>query len=160
MSERSSSTQRLFVFAAYVGVGGWISLLALCVWWLVQPDGIPDIKEPMRVLNPNREVAIGDPLILELIVDKRVERNPRTSNRVIECESGNLLTLVSNPVTLPAGQYTIVSDTIVVPPKAIPGDVCRAVFLIGYEINPVREEVARYVSEQFVILEDGATAHG
>lgn len=163
MSERRDSTQRLVVFAAYIGVGGWIGLLALSIWWLVQPSGLPDIDQPIKVLNANHEVAIGDPLVLELVVDKRVERVPTFSNRVIECVSGNLLTLVSNPVPLPTGQYTIVSDTIVIPPKAIPGDVCNAVFLVGYEVNPVRDEVGRYVSESFTILPEGgmaAATHG
>jgi hypothetical protein len=46
----------------------------------------------------------------------------------------------------------VVSDSIIIPAKVTPGDVCVAVFEITYRINPIREEVARWDSEPFRVL--------
>lgn len=148
---------RLFALAAFVGVAGWAALLGVFVWWTVQPAHLPEVTEPIEVMNPGNAVAINSPLVLRLEVTKRQERAPTGSVRFLECESGNLVTLTSSPVRLPVGSYTVVSDNIVIPAKVTPGDTCRAVFEITYTVNPIRDEVVRFDSESFTVLPATAT---
>lgn len=138
--------------AALVGVGGWILLLAVWAFWMLQPAGLPTITEPIEVVNPRNEVAIGEPLVLRMEVDKQVARTPISSSRLLECQSGNLVTLTSTPTPLPVGNYTVVSDNLTIPAKVTPGDHCVATFLITFRINPLRDETARWSSEPFMVL--------
>ena len=153
MSEHPHPWQvRLFAIAAVIGVGGWLLLLGLWAWWSFQPTNLPTITEPIPVLNPEHAVAIGTPIVLELAIAKPRDIAPHTSTRFLECTSGNLVTLTATPTQLPEGNYTVVSDNVVLPAKVTPGDTCVAVFLNTYEINPIREETTRFASEPFTVL--------
>ena len=143
---------RAFGIAALVGMGGWMLLLGVWAWWMLQPANLPTITEPIEVLNPGDAVAVGDPLVLRLEVDKPRPASPVNSARLLECESGNLVTLTSTPTPLPVGTYTVISDNLTIPAKVTPGDTCVATFNITFRINPIRDEVARWSSEPFVIL--------
>ena len=143
---------RLFGFAAVVGILGWMALLALWGWWTLQPINLPNVTEPLPVLNPGHAVPIGEPLRMKLDVAKTDDLSPVASTRLLECESGNLVTLTSAPVQLPIGTYTITSDSIVIPAKITPGDTCLAVIAVTFRINPIRTEVARFESEPFLVL--------
>ena len=143
---------RAFGIAALVGVGGWMLLLGIWAFWMLQPASLPNITEPIEVVNPRNEVRIGEPLVLRMEVDKQVARSPVSSSRVLECESGNLITLTSTPTPLPVGNYTVVSDNLIIPAKIAPGDHCVATFLITFRINPLRDETARWSSETFMVL--------
>jgi hypothetical protein len=143
----------LFAVASCVAIGGWALLLGLLGWWQFQPAALPDVTEPIPVLNPGRQVAINTPVILRLEVAKPQEVNPSGSVRYLECESGNLVTLTPSPaLPLPVGAYTVISDNIIIPAKVTAGDTCRAVFAITYTINPIRDEVQRFTSEPFHVL--------
>jgi hypothetical protein len=142
----------VFVSAAVVGIGGWLLVLSVWVWWMLQPVSLPTVDEPIPVLNANNEVAIGETLLMSLEVSKPQELAPTNAQRFIECQSGNLVTLTAAEVNLPVGEYEIISDTIVLPAKVSAGDTCRAVYIIGYQINPVRYEETQFVSEWFAVL--------
>lgn len=143
---------RAFGIAALVGVGGWMLLLGVWAWWMLQPADLPTVTEPIAVLNEGNKVAIGSPLVLELQVNKPVDRTPISSSRLLECESGNLVTLTSTPTPLPVGAYTVISDNLTIPAKVTPGDTCVATFLVTFRINPLRDETARWSSEPFTVL--------
>ena len=143
---------RAFGAAALIGVGGWILLLGIWAFWMLQPAGLPTVTEPIQVLNEGNRVAIGQPLVLELVVDKPQPRTPIASSRVLECESGNLLTLTSTPTPLPVGSYTVISDNLIIPPKVTPGDHCAASFIVTFQINPLRDETVKWSSEPFMVL--------
>jgi hypothetical protein len=144
---------RGFAVAAVIGVGGWLLLLAVWGWWMLQPAHLPDIHQPIAVLNPGHEVAIGTPVVLRLEVTKSHELNPVRSTRLLECESGNLVTMTPlPPQNLPVGTYRVIADDLIVPAKVTPGDTCRATFVITFKVNPVRDEVARYTSQPFTVL--------
>jgi hypothetical protein len=145
---------RLFTAAALIGVTGWVILLGLFGWWMVQPVTMPSIAEPINVLNPGNRVAIGDPLVMRLVVNKPNPAEAVNSTRRLECPtSGNLVTLTAgSAVPLPVGAYTLVSDNVVMPAKVTPGDVCEAVWVVVYHINPIRDEVLEWRSEPFTVL--------
>ena len=144
---------RLFGAAAVIGIAGWVGLLALWGWWSLQPVALPTVTEPMPVLNPNREVAIGDPLLLQLDVVKQQELDAVGTSRYLACESSNLVTLTSmTAINLPVGEYTVIADSIVLPAKITPGDVCRAVISVTYHVNPIRDDDVEFTSEPFTVL--------
>lgn len=131
----------------------------LFVWWQVRPVWLPDIKQPIPVLNENHEISPGEPIVLELVVDKPVETDVSNSTRWIACESGNLITLTSNPTDLPAGKYTIIADSVILPDKFATADTCRFFYRVDFRINPIRDESREYVSEWFtVVLDDREVA--
>ena len=144
---------KLFGVAAIIGVGGWLTLLAVYTWWMLQPANIPTVTEPMPILNENHEVAIGEPLLVELQVSKFQDLTPVGTTRYLACDSSNLVTLTKlEPIDLPIGEYTVISDDIVVPAKITPGDMCRAIITVSYRINPVRVEGADFESDKFTVL--------
>lgn len=145
---------RLFGAAAVVGIVGWVILLCLWAWWMLQPANLPSVTEPMPVLNLNDEVAIGESLLLQLDVTKSQELTAVSTGRFIECpESGNLVTLTGlDAINLPTGSYTVVADSITLPPKVTVGDRCQAVIRVTYRINPVRVESVEFESELFTVM--------
>jgi len=149
---------RLFAIAAFIGVVGWSVIFGLLIWWTVQPANLPTVTEPIEVLNPGNAVAINDTLLMRLDVVKPHELAQVGTVRLLECLSGNLVTLTSTDIRLPAGTYSVISDSIIIPAKITPGDTCSAVFEITYRINPIREEVVRFDSEPFTVL-PGTTPH-
>lgn len=144
---------RVFTAAALIGGGGWAILLGLWGWWTLQPTSLPVVTEPIEVLNPGNDVAIGEALVMRLVVNKPNPATAVSSSRRLECLSGNLVTLTSgSAVPLPVGSYTLVSDNVIMPAKVTPGDTCDAVWTIRYRINPIRDEVVEWRSEPFTVL--------
>lgn len=143
---------RVFTISAIIGIFGWLSLLGLFIWWTVQPTNLPQIEQPIEVLNPQHEVAIGQPLVLKLEVTKTIDRAPSNTTRFLECKSGNLVTLTSSITNLPIGSYTVVSDNIVIPAKVTPGDTCHLVLHATFQINPIKTESTSFASEDFLVL--------
>jgi hypothetical protein len=146
--------QRILMGFAVIGIGGWTVLLLWGIWWMIQPVTVPTITEPIPVLNPGNEIAIGETIILELDVAKPQDFLSTDSERFLLCESGNLVTLQSTPqsqTTLPVGEYTLVVDNVDLPNKVTTGDVCTHVFRVTYEVNPLRSIEAEYTSEPFTI---------
>jgi len=151
---------RLLAVAAAVGILGWLFLLGLLGWWTLQPVTLPTIAEPIAVLNPGNEVAIGDTLLMELEVSKPVDLLAVGNSRRLECLSTNLVTLTAGVTQLPAGTYTVRSDSIVLPAKITPGDQCEAVLGVTYQINPIRVERVEWRSEAFTVLPDATATLG
>ena len=143
----------LLPIAAAVGMVGWVGLMLLGAFWLVQPAGLPRVEEPIEVLNPGNRVAVGDTLVMRLEVAKSVPREPVDSARWLECESGNLVTLTATISELPVGVYTVISDSVVIPAKVAMGDTCKAVLSVDFRVNPIRVETLTVASEPFTIEE-------
>ena len=147
-----SRGHRALTAAAVIGIGGWFVIMAGWLWWTFQPVSLPSVDEPIPVLNDGNEVAIGEPIVLELKVDKPADARTVSSTRFIQCQSGNLVTLTSTARDLPVGAYTIISDSVILPAKVSPGDVCVFTFRITYQVNPIRIEVVDWESERFTVL--------
>ena len=133
-----------------------ISFTALTViYWLLASYPVTTIQEPIRILNPNKEVRIGEPIIQELKIHKPNDTAPANTTRVLLCEDGNLVTLATlpSPLNLPTGKYTLINDRYVLPPKVSPGSRCIFVWRQSYRVNPVREIPVEWKSETFIVKE-------
>lgn len=144
---------RVFGVSAFVGIVGWAALMALAVWWLFQPVPLPNVKEPLPVVNIGKRVYIGDNLYIRLDVSKTAPLVPVDSSRYIACTSGNLITLTASPIRLPLGTYSIITEDIIIPERILPGDTCIFELSVTYQVNPLRQETVDLMSEQFKVLE-------
>lgn len=149
------SHRRLFIAASTVGIVGWMFILALLGYWYLSPVTLPSVTEPLPILNKDRTIAVGEPIVVRLDVVKTVPLDVERATRFIACESGNLITLTPSSTsgvgTLPVGTYTVISDNVILPNKVSEGDVCTMNFMVTYHINPVRDEMLALQSEPFTI---------
>ena len=143
---------RYVLWAAVLGIGGWLVILGGWLWWTFQPAALPTIAQPIPILNDNREIAIGEPIVMRLAVDKPSGVRVTQSLRFIQCDSGNLVTLTAAVRDLPSGSFTLIADTVKLPAKVSPGDVCVFTYRNTYSVNPIRTEVTEWSSERFTVL--------
>lgn len=143
--------------AAFVG---WMGMFALWLAWSFWPVNLPTVEQPIPILNANRTVAVGEPIVMLLKVNKPDPVNVRSADRLIRCDSGNLITLTSTAIDLPTGEFVVESSSVILPDKIISGDRCTFLYRIGYYINPVRTEVAEYESEPFTTIDDYGRSGG
>lgn len=121
------------------------------VFWAIYPYPTAEVQQPITILNPNKEIAIGDNIVMELKIDKPTNIKPEGA-RFITCNDGNLVTLSSLATRLPTGRYTYVNDQYVLLPKVQAGSRCTFHFINQYRVNPIRVIEREWVSEQFLVL--------
>jgi hypothetical protein len=148
-----STLQKFFVGAAFIGIAGWVFIMALLGFWYLVPVNLPTVTEPMPILNPGNRIAIGEPIVLQLDVVKKTPTEVNAYSRFLTCTSGNLVTLTGSPTNLPVGKYTVINDSAILPAKVSPGEVCTFNIRVSYRINPVRTEVLNLESEPFTVMQ-------
>lgn len=139
-------------YLAWVAIIGNLILLGLVAFWLIYPYKLPYIEQPIEILNPNKEIAIGEKIVMRINVSKQNDMTPTTAHN-LTCEDGNLVTLSSSPKTLQKGQYTIISDRYTLPAKVNKGAICKFNFINNYQLNPLRNETVIWSSENFKVKE-------
>jgi hypothetical protein len=139
----------------------WIAILSIAgmaltiIAWLLLPYDVVQIKEPIKILNPNKQIAIGEPIIQELKIYKPNDQAPANASRLLVCENGRLINLavVPNVLNLPIGEYTLTNDRYLLPSSVLPGDKCVFVWRQTYEVNPIREIPVEWRTETFTVKE-------
>lgn len=127
---------------------------SIMIFFLLYPYPVATIEEPIRILNKNNEIAIGEPIIQELKITKPNNIPPTDPTRVLICSDGNLVTLsaVPNTLNLPTGSYTFINDKYILPPKVVVGSECHFVWTQAYQVNWIRKIPVEWVSEQFKVV--------
>lgn len=123
----------------------------LGVFWAIYPYQTADVEQPIKIMNPNKEIAIGDKIIMQLKIDKPSDIKPG-GRRFITCNDGNLVTLATLVTRLPSGTYTYINDAYTLLPKIAAGSRCTFHFVNEYRVNPIRVIEKEWVSEQFLVL--------
>lgn len=139
--------------ASYIIITFTLIFGAINILWLTWPYSVVDIEEPIPVLNENHEIAIGEPIVLQLNIDKQTDIAPDSNTANITCNDGNLVTMTSEPKFIPVGQFTVISDRYALPPKVAIGAECQFNFLNTYEVNPIRTISKTWSSETFTVVE-------
>jgi len=144
---------RILIFSLWTAIIFIIVAAITIIAWLLLPYEVTQIKEPIRILNQNKEVRIGEPIIQELKIDKPNDIAPANLTRLLICENGNLVTLapLPNALNLPIGEYTLINDRYILPPKVTVGDTCVFIWRQTYEVNPIREIPVEWRSETFKV---------
>lgn len=145
---------KIFTIVSWIAISFITFVSATMIFWLLYPYPVSTIEEPIRILNKNNEVAVGEPIIQELKITKPNNIAPADPTRVIICDDGNLVTMAGVPsaLNLPIGSYTFVNDKYILPPKVAVGAKCSFVWTQTYQVNPIRKIAVEWTSEQFKIV--------
>jgi hypothetical protein len=139
----------IHILASLIILGN-LFIIGLIAFWLIYDYKVPDMKEPIEILNANNEIAAGDVISMKLEVIKSKSYKPNSTN-FIKCNDGNLVTMNSTTKNIPSGSYVIESNTYILPPKVARGATCQFVFKNEYKVNPIRTITKEWVSEEFLI---------
>lgn len=146
-----------YIYQAVMGFAVF-AIFGFSMFWLYynffDSYTLPYVTEPIEIVNPNNEIAIGDTIVMKLVIQK-TELLPIESNSVnITCDDGNLITMVAPEMagTLPVGEHVSVIDSYDLPAKATIGSRCQFNFINTYHINQYIEETVIWSSEQFKVL--------
>ena len=135
---------------AWVVIFGNILVLLLLMFWMFHPYNPAEISVPIEILNENRIVRVGEPIRMHIILNKRLDVVP-TVVRTITCRSGNTADFAGSAAIRPTGQYDYVVDNFILPPKFKDGDICQFNYKNFYKVNPIRNVVKTWSSEEFTI---------
>lgn len=153
MAHHTKLATKAFWCVGWLALASIIYMVGLLIYWQIQPYQLPYIKEPIKILNEDHEIAIGEPIRMEVEVRKPYPTHVINQTPRIECDSGNLVTLVGRPADLPVGEYTITSDSYLLPPKVLVGETCRFYFQTTFQVNPIKTVQQDWSSEPFTVVE-------
>lgn len=139
-------------YLSYAALGTSLTVLLVTLFWLLRPYEVSDVKVPIRILNPGKEIRIGEQILMELEVSKPNAIRPESSV-FVECDDGTLVPMVSQVTNLPLGEYTVVNDRYSLPSNVPRNHRCRFHFINSYQVNPIRSITRDWYSETFLTLE-------
>lgn len=145
---------RVYIILSWVAILFIVAASSLIIFWLVFPYKRTTIKEPIPILNPNKEIAVGEPILQRLEINKPTNTPPNSVTRVLICNEGELITLAPSSPTLnlPVGKYISVNDRYDLPENVTIGSTCHFIWTQSYEVNPIRNIDVEWRSEQFKVV--------
>ena len=126
-------------------------IVITCLFWVLYPYQVSDVKVPIKILNKDNRIKVGDKIEMKLQVTKPRDIKPDGSV-FITCDDGNLVTMASLTANLPVGQYPVINDKYTLPPKVAIGSKCVFNFRNSYKVNPIRTIIKEWHSEQFEVI--------
>lgn len=126
-------------------------LVLIMLFWTIYPYKVSEVKVPIKILNDNKQIRIGETIEMEIQVNKPSELKPEGSV-YITCNDGNLVTMNSMTTNLPVGEYTVVNRLYKLPPKVAVGSKCKFNFRNVYQVNPIRDITREWASEDFEVI--------
>jgi hypothetical protein len=128
------------------------SIIVLTVLvWTIYPYKTADIQVPIEVLNKNKQVRVGEPIEMKLKIKKYTDITPKGAV-YLRCNDGQVIELPSAVTNRPPGEYETVVDKYRVPERAVVGTKCTFNFRNAYQVNPIREIVKDWYSEEFEVI--------
>lgn len=127
------------------------ALVIIFLFWTLYPYKVSEVKVPIEIMNKNNQIRIGEKIEMKLQVSKPNNIKPEGSV-FITCDDGNLVTMASLTANLPVGDYTVINDKYTLPHKVAVGAKCNFNFRNVYQVNPIREIVKNWYSEQFEVI--------
>ena len=118
-------------------------MMVLFLYWLIWPVDVLEVERPLVILN---EPAAGCNIILQFDFNKKMDI---IGDATIKLVNDYIITLSEKTVSQQIGVnhkkliYTI-------PPNTPPGKYYMD-FAVTYKVNPIRQVVERFSSEQFEI---------
>lgn len=132
------------------------AVASVWLYWLVQPYQLPFVKEPIQILNKDKEVRKGEPILMQIEINKPNELQPYLSAHRVDCDGGTVTEFFrSTPREVPAGKRTVISSDYFLPEslQIKVGATCNFVFNLDYRINPLKTVGATWTSEDFKVKE-------
>jgi len=147
-----SVTSRIFVAVSLLAMTGIVGLGALLAYWSLVTPILPEVEEPIPILNKDKQIAVNEPIVMQLAVNKPQFANVEQTTRFIVCTGGTLLPIAPSTLDLPVGTFVIPVSSTRLPAGVTPGAECRYTFRVEYSVNPVRSEFREWVSEPFTVV--------
>lgn len=126
-------------------------IVLTALFWTIYPYQVSDVKVPIKILNTNQQIKIGQPIEMELQVSKPNDIKP-DGTVFITCNDGNLVTMNSSIANLPKGDYRVVNDKYLLPSKVMIGAKCHFNFRNVYQVNPIRSITKDWFSQEFEVI--------
>ena len=126
-------------------------IVLTCLVWVFYPYQVSEVKVPIEILNENKQVRVGEPIVMRLQVKKYTNLTPKGSV-YLKCNDGQVLELPSAVTNRPPGEYETVVDKYKVPERATVGVKCTFNFRNAYQVNPIREIVKDWYSQEFEVI--------
>ena len=137
-----------------IAIGTFVLLsiiVATALFWTIFPYQVSDVEVPVKILNKDKQIRIGEQIEMELIVSKPNDLKPE-GTVFITCNDGNLVTMNSMTANLPKGDYRVVNNRYTLPPKVAVGTTCQFNFRNVYQVNPIRDITKDWYSEEFTVI--------
>lgn len=126
-------------------------LVLIMLFWTIYPYKVSEVKVPIKILNENKQIRIGETIEMEIQVSKPSDLRPDGSV-YITCNDGNLVPMNSITTNLPIGEYAVVNRLYKLPPKVAIGSKCQFNFRNSYQVNPIRDITKEWYSESFEVI--------
>jgi hypothetical protein len=126
-------------------------IIGVVIFWTLYPYKTADIDVPIQILNENKQVKIGQPILMKLKVTKYTDITPKGSV-YLRCSDNTIIELQASTVNRPPGEYQAIVDKYKVPDKVSAGVKCSFNFRNAYQVNPMREIVKDWYSEEFEVI--------
>ncbi len=130
---------------------GNLFLIGLVAYWLIKDYPVTYVEQPIEILNENNQIARGEPIVMKLNIVKNNNYSPSSSSTIL-CNDGSLFTLASRSVSLPDGEYTIISRSYILPDTVNVGATCKFKFTNNYKVNPIRTKSVVWESQDFKVI--------
>lgn len=126
-------------------------IIVVCLFWVFYPYQVSEVKVPIEIENENNQIRVGERIEMRLQISKPNNIKPE-GTVFISCDDGNLVTMASLTSNLPVGEYSLINDKYVLPPKVAVGSKCTFNFRNSYQVNPIRDIVKSWYSESFEVI--------
>lgn len=126
-------------------------IIVVCLFWVFYPYQVSEVKVPIEIENENNQIRVGERIEMRLQISKPNNIKPE-GTVFISCDDGNLVTMASLTSNLPVGEYSLINDKYVLPPKVAVGSKCVFNFRNSYQVNPIRDIVKEWYSESFEVI--------
>lgn len=141
--------QTLLLRLAFVFISLLVVALLYITWKVYKPlDVYYDVEQPYKVLNENKTVNVGEPVLIQQTYCK-TGNYPTTI--IIILEDGFYETLRIIESAVPEGCYDNASRSAIIPPYTTTGEY-RIRYRIIVHVNPFRDETYEFVSERFNVV--------
>lgn len=147
-----SSRKHIWDFITITAFVSSTMLLAIFLYWILFPYKTADIQTPIKILNQNHVIRVGEKIQMKIVLDKYTDVKPEVSKYVV-CTSGNTAAFDQPGTSRPLGHTEYIVDNFVLPPKFVDGENCKFVFKSYYKVNPIRTIVKEWYSESFTVKE-------
>lgn len=128
------------------------AVLLLFLFFMVYPYKTAEIKVPIQVLNENKEVKVGEPIKMFIVLDKYADIKP-TVDTFVSCNDFNTVPLEARGAARPVGHYEFAVNIYTLPAGVKTGAICKFNFRNEYKVNPIRVITKNWYSEQFKVVE-------
>lgn len=127
-------------------------LLGYFNYLLFYPFKVADIKQPLIIHNPNKQIAIGEDIQFSIEYTKYMQVES-TTERALLCKHNGFDTIIylgNSKIQLPIGYHKYLSSAIKIPENT-PKTECKLVLTVYYKINPFRTISQSVETENFKI---------